>query len=217
MAELLLNSGPSAGTLSVTLWTLVNGLPCASSTLRMTGCVSVPFAVFVSEDVPIISCAVLVSAMNATSALLLSDRPDAVPDTVKVPATVLVSVTAIVPSSPVVPLDSPVNAGPPLTVKLTGWFRSGLLLASVSVAVTVRVAEPFAGTASALSTVTLICAEFSSATNVTLTLWLLPLIDAVTVESPATLLVSIMVTVPLPPVVPLAAIVAPLSALKVTI
>ncbi len=216
VAALLLNRGPSAGTLSVTLWTLVSGLPCASSTFSVTGCVAVPFAVFVSEDVSIISRAVLASAVNATSALPLSDRSVAVPDTVKVPAVMLVSATVTVPSLPVVPLASPLNAGPPSTVKLTAWFCSGLLFPSVSVAVTVRVAVPFAAAASPVSAVTVSCAELVSATNVTFTLWPLPLIDAVTVTSPATRLVSDIVMVPAPLVVPLAAIVAPLSALKFT-
>ncbi len=128
----------------------------------------------------------------------------------------LVSATVTVPSLPVVPLASPLNAGPPSTVKLTAWFCSGLLFPSVSVAVTVRVAVPFAAAASPVSAVTVSCAELVSATNVTFTLWLLPLIDAVTVTSPATRLVSDIVMVPAPLVVPLAAIVAPLSALKFT-
>ena len=56
-----------------------------------------------------------------------------------------------------------------------------------------------------------------SATKVVATVWLLPLMAAVTFAVPAVLLVRVTVTLPSAPVVPLAAMVAPLSALKLTV
>ena len=55
-----------------------------------------------------------------------------------------------------------------------------------------------------------------SATKLTVTVWLLPLRDAVTLLLPAVVLLSVTVTLPSAPVVPEAAITAPLSALKLT-
>ena len=120
------------------------------------------------------------------------------------------------PSLPVVPLAAIV--APLSALKFTIWPERGFPCASVTVAFTLLVAEPFAMASliTLSSAPSAICADPASAVKVTLTLSLLPLIDAVTVASPATVLVSVMITLPSGPVVPLAAILAPLSTLKLT-
>ena len=194
-----------------------SGFPCASVTVAFTLLVADPFArasLVTLSSAPSTIRAVLVSAVNVTLTLWLLLLIDAV--TVESPATVLVSVMVTVPSSPVVPLAAIVAPLPAL--KFTVWPDSGFPFASVTVAFTLLVADPFA-TASLVtlsSAPSAICAEPASAVKVTFTLSLLPLIDAVTVAAPATVLVSVMITLPSGPVVPLAAIVAPLSTLKFT-
>ena len=121
-----------------------------------------------------------------------------------------------VPSAPVVPLAAIV--APLSALKFTTWPARRFPCASVTVAFTLLVDVPSASAPllTRSRAPSAICAVPVSAVNVTLTLRLLLLIDAVTVASPATGLVSVMVTLPSLPVVPLPAIVAPLSALKFT-
>ena len=194
VAALLLNKGPSSGTLSVTAWTPARALFCASTTFSVTGCGSAPVAVFVSAEVSMISRAVLRSAANVTCVLTAAPLPRRAL-TAKVPATRLVSGTSSSPLLSVLALRlTPplLKSGPAVgTSSLTARTpASALPCASSTFSVTGCESVPFAVVASEDVSITS-RAVLASAANLTCTLTGVSLPRrALTVKVPATVLVS---------------------------
>ncbi|GCP81507.1 hypothetical protein BvCmsHHNP005_01630 [Escherichia coli] len=131
------------------------------------------------------------------------------------PAVWLVTLISTVPSGPVVTVEATVA---PLSANtLTVCPASAFPNASVTLARSVFAVEPSATEPSLITPRSAICAVLTSAINVTFRLWLLLLMLAVTVLTPAVWLVTLISTVPSGCVVTVGATVAPLSANTLTV
>ena len=135
--------------------------------------------------------------------------------TVLIPAVWLVTLISTVPSGSVVTAGDTVA---PLSANtLTVCPASAFPNASVTLARSVFAVEPSATEPSLITPRSAICAVLTSAINVTFRLWLLLLMLAVTVLTPAVWLVTLISTVPSGCVVTVRATVAPLSANTLTV
>ncbi len=158
-------------------------------------------------------CAVLTSAINVTFRLWLLLLTLAV--TALIPAVWLVTEISAVPSGCVVTVGAVVAPLPANT--LTVCPASAFPNASVTFTRSVFAVEPSATELSRVTTRSAICAVLTSAINVTVRLWLLLLMLAVTALIPAVWLVTLISTVPSGCVVTVGAVVAPLPANTLTV
>ena len=158
-------------------------------------------------------CAVLTSAINFTLWLRLLLLMLAV--TALVPAVWLVTLISTIPSGSVITVGAVVALLSANT--LTVCPASVLPLASVTFTCSVFAIAPSATELSRVTTRSAIFAVLTSAINVTFRLWLLLLILAVTVLVPAVWLVTLISTVPSGSVITVGAVVAPLSAITLTV
>ncbi|RDR77424.1 hypothetical protein C4A01_02890 [Escherichia coli] len=199
--------------ITLTVWP-ASALPNASVTLARS-----VFAVAPSASEPSLMttrsaiCAVLTSATNVTFRLRLLLLMVAV--TVLIPAVRLVTEISTVPSGSVMTVGAVV--APLSAITLTVWPPSALPNASVTLARSVFAVEPSATEPSCVTTRSAIFAVLTSATNVTFRLRLLLLMVAVTALIPAVRLVTEISTVPSGSVMTVGAVVAPLSAITLTV
>ncbi|GCW76811.1 hypothetical protein HmCmsJML081_02936 [Escherichia coli] len=135
--------------------------------------------------------------------------------TVLIPAVRLVTEISTVPSGSVMTVGAVV--APLSAITLTVWPPSALPNASVTLARSVFAVEPSATEPSCVTTRSAIFAVLTSATNVTFRLRLLLLMVAVTALIPAVRLVTEISTVPSGSVMTVGAVVAPLSAITLTV
>ncbi len=199
--------------ITLTVWP-ASALPNASVTLARN-----VFAVAPSATEPSCVttrsaiCAVLISATNVTFRLRLLLLMLAV--TVLAPAVWLVTLISTIPSGSVITVGATVAllSANTLTVCPASAFPN----ASVTLARSVFAVEPSATEPSLITPRSAIFAVLTSATNVTFRLWLLLLMLAVTVLTPAVWLVTLISTVPSGFVVTVEATVALLPAVTLTV